>query len=203
MDVQNFWNERFGQEQYIYGTQPNTFLAESTQHITPGGRVLCIAEGEGRNALFLLQQGFDVSAVDLSTEGKKKAEKLAEDHGFSLPYTICDLNEFDFGTNRWDAVVSIFAHIDSASRKNVYPKVWNSLKEKGVFLLESYHPKQLEYGTGGPKDEDCLISLEKLQPHFAGTESLHAAELERDVTEGTYHTGHAYVTQLICRKSTS
>lgn len=198
--VQEFWNERFGRKEYVYGTSPNTFLKASVHHFPKDAKVLCIAEGEGRNALFLGQQGFEVHAVDLSTEGKAKAERLAAEHNVSLQYTICDLNDFDYGENRWDAVVSIFAHVDSDSRKNIYRKAIASLKEDGIFLLESYHPRQLEYGTGGPKDVDMLVTLEDLRPHFQGLKLLHEAELERDVSEGTFHTGNAYVTQLIARK---
>lgn len=201
-DVQQFWNERFGREEYVYGTSANTFLEASVHHFPSNAKVLCIAEGEGRNALFLGQQGHQVHAVDLSTEGKSKAERLAAEHSVSLEYTICDLNEFDCGENCWDAIVSIFAHVDSASRTNIYQKAIASLKQGGIFLLESYHPKQLEYGTGGPKDVDMLVTLEDLRPLFAGMKIVHEAELERDVTEGSFHTGNAYVTQLIARKRT-
>ncbi|QDU76127.1 tellurite resistance protein TehB [Bremerella volcania] len=200
-DVQEFWNERFGRDEYIYGTAPNTFLKASIQHFPKNAKILCIAEGEGRNALFLCQQGHEVHAVDLSTEGKAKAERLAAEHGVTLQYTLGDLNDYDYGENRWDAIVSIFAHVDSASRKNIYQKAIASLKEGGIFLLESYHPRQLEYGTGGPKDVDMLVTLEDLRGHFQGLPPLHEAERERDVTEGSFHTGNAYVTQFIARKS--
>ncbi|MEW4561778.1 class I SAM-dependent methyltransferase [Bremerella sp. JC770] len=200
-EVKQFWNERFGREEYIYGTAPNTFLEQSVHTFPSGGNVLCIAEGEGRNALFLGKQGHQVHAVDLSIEGKAKAERLAQENGVSLQYTICDLNDFEYGENRWDAIVSIFAHVDSASRANIYPKAIASLKEGGVFLLESYHPKQLEYGTGGPKDVNMLVTLEDLRPLFPGMTIVHEAELERDVTEGSFHTGNAYVTQWIAQKN--
>lgn len=199
-EVQEFWNSRFGREEYIYGTTPNTFLASSIHHFPPQAKVLCLAEGEGRNALLLCQQGCDVHAVDLSIEGKAKAERLAAEHNARLTYEICDLNNYDYGENRWDAIVSIFAHIDSASRANIYPKAIASLKEGGIFVLESYHPRQLEYGTGGPKDVDMLVTLDDLRAQLGSLQVLHEAELERDVTEGSFHTGNAYVTQLIVRK---
>ncbi|MBA2113880.1 class I SAM-dependent methyltransferase [Bremerella alba] len=202
-EVQAFWNQRFGRDEYVYGTSPNTFLKESIHHFPSGGNVLCLAEGEGRNALLLGQQGYQVHAVDLSTEGKSKAERLAAEHNTSLQYTICDLNDFDYGENRWDAIVSIFAHVDSVSRKNIYQKAMASLTEGGIFLLESYHPQQLQYGTGGPKDVDMLVTLEDLRPHFEGSKVLHEAELERDVSEGIFHTGNAYVTQWIVQKSST
>ncbi len=198
-DIQQFWNERFGREEYIYGTAPNTFLAASLPYFPPQANVLCLADGEGRNGVMLARQGFNVHAVDLSTAGKAKAERLAAEHGVTLTYTISDLNDFDYGENRWDAIVAIFAHVDAASRANIYQKAVASLKAGGIFLLESYHPRQLEYGTGGPKEIDKLVTLQDLRPHFEGLKVEHEAELERDVSEGSFHTGAAYVTQLIVR----
>ena len=131
----------------------------------------------------------------------RHAERLAAEHGVTLTYTISDLNEFDYGENRYDAIVAIFAHVDAPSRTTIYRKAIASLRAGGIFLLESYHPRQLEYGTGGPKEIDKLVTLEDLRPHFDGLKIEHEAELERDVTEGTFHTGNAYVTQLIMRNA--
>ncbi|GAA4437433.1 class I SAM-dependent methyltransferase [Bremerella cremea] len=200
MDTQSFWNERFGQSEYIYGKEPNAFLKASAFYFPPSGKVLCLAEGEGRNGLFLAQEGHQVSAVDLSTEGKRKAEQLAAENNVTIDYTISDLNDFDYGVERWDAIVSIFAHIDSASRRSIYPRLVEALKPGGVFLLEAYHPRQLEYGTGGPKDVDMLVTLESLRLCFQGMQIPHQAELERNVMEGTFHTGNAYVTQFVASK---
>lgn len=200
MDVRSFWDERFGQSEYIYGTEPNSFLKASEFQLPPSGRVLCLCEGEGRNAVFLARQGHQVTGVDVSTEGKKKAERLAEQNDVSIDYVLSDLCQFDFGDAKWDAIVSISAHLPSAVRADVYPKVFTSLKPGGVILLESYHPRQLEYGTGGPKDVDMLLTLELLRAHFPNLEVQHEVELEREVTEGTYHTGNAFVTQFIGRK---
>lgn len=200
MDVRSFWDERFGQSEYIYGTQPNSFLQASEFHLPPSGRVLCLCEGEGRNAVFLAQQGHQVTGVDVSREGKKKAERLAEEQGVSIEYYLSDLCAFEFGDAQWDAVVSISAHLPSQVREEVYPKVFAALKPSGVFFLEAYHSRQLEYGTGGPKDVDMLMTLEILHSHFPTLDVQHEAELEREVTEGTFHTGNAFVTQFIGRK---
>lgn len=200
MDPQSFWDERFGQPQYIYGTEPNSFLQDSLAKLPSTGSILCVCEGEGRNAVFLAKQGFHVTAVDVSPEGKKKAEQLAAKENVEIEYLLSDLNDFDFGENQWDAVISISAHLPSATRANVYPKIFTAIKPGGILLLESYHPNQLQYGTGGPKDVDMLLTLELLGQHFPNLEAIHTAELEREVTEGTYHTGNAYVTQFIGRK---
>lgn len=142
---EKFWNERYSQPEYIYGTDPNTFLQSSISHFPKTGRVLCLAEGEGRNALFLSQQGYEVCAVDLSVSGKEKAEKLALEHGVSIEYVVANVNDYDFGEDRWDVIVSISAHTDPVTRKRVYHKTLKALKENGIFILESYHPKQLQY----------------------------------------------------------
>jgi SAM-dependent methyltransferase len=200
MNVQ-FWNERYSQPEYVYGTEPNTFLKSSVHHFPKTGRVLCLAEGEGRNALFLAKQGYDVCAVDLSSAGKEKTEKLASDNGVSIDYIVSDLNDFDFGENKWDAIVSISAHTDPVTRKRIYQESLKALKENGIFILESYHPKQLEYGTGGPGDIEWLVSLDDLLPYFSTQRIVHQAEVERDVNEGIFHTGKAFVTQFICQKA--
>jgi SAM-dependent methyltransferase len=199
MDAQ-FWNERYGQEAYAYGTEPNSFLKSSLHHFPKTGRVLCLAEGEGRNALFLAKQGYAVCAVDMSSAGKEKAAKLASDHGVSFDYIVSNLSDYDFGENKWDMIVSISAHTDPATRKGVYQKSLKALKKGGIFILESYHPKQLQYGTGGPKDIEWLVSLDDLFSHFPKEQVIHQAELERDVNEGAFHTGKAFVTQFIWRK---
>ena len=200
MDVQ-FWNERYGQPEYVYGIEPNAFLKSSISHFSKTGRVLCLAEGEGRNALFLSKQGYDVCAVDISSAGKEKAEKLALDNGVSIEYIVSDVNDYDFGEHKWDVIVSIFAHTDPATRKRVYQKALKSLKENGIFILESYHPNQLKYGTGGPKDIEWLVSLDDLIPHFPKQQIIHQIETERDVSEGAFHTGKAFVTQFIFKKT--
>jgi SAM-dependent methyltransferase len=203
MGAELFWNERYSQPGYGYGVEPNVFLKSSIDHFPRTGRVLCLGEGEGRNALFLAKQGYDVCAVDISSAGKEKAEKLASNHGVSFEYIVSDVNDYDFGGNKWDAIVSIFAHTDPVTRKRVYQKSLKALKVNGIFVLESYHPNQLKYGTGGPKDIEWLVSLDDIIPHFPKQQIIHQVEIERDVSEGTFHTGKAFVTQIICKKISS
>ncbi|MDT7043614.1 class I SAM-dependent methyltransferase [Candidatus Nitronereus thalassa] len=200
---ETFWNERYSQPEYVYGTDPNTFLQASISHFPTTGCVLCLAEGEGRNALFLAQQGYEVWAVDISASGKEKAEKLAREHGVSFEYIVANVNDFDFGEKTWDVIVSISAHTDPNTRKRVYRKSLKGLKENGIFILESYHPKQLQYETGGPKNVEWLVTLNDLIPYFSGQQIIHQRETERDVREGTFHTGKAFVTQFICKKISS
>jgi len=196
----DFWNERYAQENYIYGTEPNDFLKESFKFMPAKGKILCLAEGEGRNALFLLQNDYTVQAIDQSPAGKEKAVQLASQYGFSLDYTLTDLNDFVFGEEQWDGILYVFAHTPSDIRQKVFQNSFNALKKDGVFMLEAYHPKQLEYQTGGPKEESWLVTLEDLKQTFPQHGIIHEAELERNIQEGQYHTGLSFVTQFIWKK---
>ncbi len=193
------WDERYSAEAYAYGTQPNAFLEENVNHI-PKGKVLSLAEGEGRNAVFLAKRGYSVTAVDASIVGLNKARKLAEENGVAVDFIHADLADFDLGENRWDGIVSIFCPLPSSLRKQLYKKVEAGLKPKGVFLLEAYTPEQLKYGTGGGNSADAMQSKESLSLELAGLKFKHLVELEREVIEGIYHTGLGAVVQAIATK---
>ncbi|WP_428244102.1 class I SAM-dependent methyltransferase [Gynuella sp.] len=193
------WNQRFAADHYIYGTEPNDFLRHHFQAI-PKGHVLCLAEGEGRNAVFLAQQGYQVTAVDSSDVGLEKARNLAAERNVSITTIHADLADFDLGTARWDGIVSIFGHLPSQLRGKVYQQAVNALKPKGVLLLEGYAVAQLNNQTGGPKDEDMLLSITALQQELHGLHFSHLEELEREVLEGTLHTGKAAVIQVIAHR---
>lgn len=193
------WDERYSAEEYAYGTTPNKFLEENFDCI-PKGKVLSLAEGEGRNAVFLAKQGYSVTAVDASLVGLNKARKLAEENGVAVECIHADLAEYDLGENTWDGIVSIFCPLPSSLRKELYKKVIAGLKPNGVFLLEAYTPNQLKYGTGGGSSVDAMQSKESLSLELAGLEFKHLIELERNVIEGMYHTGLGSVVQAIATK---
>lgn len=193
------WDERYAAEEYIYGTEPNDFLKTHFQHL-PKGKILCLADGEGRNSVFLAEQGYDVTAVDSSTMGIKKAQKLAKQRGVEIETHIEDLAKFDLGNNQWEGIVSIFCHLPPALRQHVHAQIPHALKPKGVFLLESYRPEQLAYKTGGPQIAEMTISLDNLTNEIQGLNCLMGQEIERNVTEGSLHTGLAAVTQFIAQK---
>lgn len=200
--TETLWNERYKNEAYIYGTEPNLFLTSAARFLKPQSDILCLAEGEGRNGVFLARQGHRVSAFDLSSEGKKKAQRLAAANKVALDYTVCDVRDYDFEQRAWDAVISIFAHTDPDTRHAAWKNITRTIKDNGLFILEAYHPRQIadRYGTGGPKQIDWLVSLEELHRFFDGFDILHEAEIERDVQEGLFHNGKACVTQFICRR---
>ncbi len=193
------WNERYSTDEYVYGTEPNTFLSENF-HQLPSGKVLCLAEGEGRNGVFLARQGYDVMAVDASGVGLTKAHKLASEYGVSITSEVVDLADYDLGVSCWEGVVAIFSHLPAPLRAQVHHRVVEALKPGGVLLLEAYTPAQLGRGTGGPPDVGMLMSAALLEQEFAGLEFVRLQELERDVVEGKHHTGLGSVVQVIARK---
>lgn len=200
MSTANPWDSRYAGEAFMYGTAPNDFLREQVALLPAGGKVLCLAEGEGRNAVFLAERGFVVTGVDGSKVGLEKAQKLAAQHRVKLETIVADLREFDLGTAKWGAIVSIWCHVPPDLRAGLHPKIVAALEPGGVLLLEHYHPKQLGYGTGGPPDAKLLVTRADLERDFASLNVLHAFEGERDIHEGAGHAGKSFVTQFIARR---
>lgn len=193
------WNDRYRVEEYVYGTEPNGFVAESADRI-PAGPVLCLAEGEGRNAVFLAGLGHAVTAVDRSTAGVEKARQLARARGVRIEVVAADLAEFDLGKARWSGIMATFAHLPPELRRTVHRRVVEALAPGGILVLEAYAPGQVAYRTGGPKDPALLMSLEVLREEFEGLDLAVARETERDVIEGIGHTGRGAVVQVLGRK---
>ncbi len=195
----NMWDERYAQEGYLYGTEPNGFLKENFQLI-PRGKVLFLAEGEGRNAVFLSKQGYEVSAMDSSSVAMKKARKLAAENTVSITTHVADLNDFDLGKEQWDGIVSIFCHLPPPLRQAVHAKIVNALKKGGVFLAEAYTPEQLKFKTGGPPVKELLVDLSMLRKELKGLRFIHALETERIIHEGKHHFGKGAVVQVVAVK---
>jgi len=193
------WDERYSTEEYAYGTAPNEFLVEKVSWI-PKGKVLSLAEGEGRNAVFLAKQGYSVTAVDASLVGLNKARRLAEEADVQVEFIQADLADYELGENKWDGIISIFCPLPSQLRKELYKKVIAALKPTGVFLLEAYTLDQLQHGTGGGSSADVMQSAASLSVELAGLHFEHLVELERNVVEGAYHTGIGSVVQAVARK---
>lgn len=195
-----FWDERYGAPAYLYGTEPSDFLAERYLALPPGGEVLCLADGEGRNGVFLSTRGMRVTGVDSSAVGLEKARRLAAERRVRLETVLADLATWELGDARWDGVVSIWAHLPAPIRATLQPRIARALRPGGVLLLEHYHPLQVGYGTGGPSDPTMLLTLEELIAAFPDWIRLHTFEGERVVVEGRGHGGNSYVTQAILKK---
>jgi len=193
------WDERYADEEYVYGTDPNEFLEQQVGKL-PKGKILSLCEGEGRNAVYLAKQGFSVTGVDSSSVGLAKARKLAEREGVSIATELADMGDFRIKPDTWDGVVSIFCHIPPAMRSELHRQVVAGLKPGGVLILEAYTPEQLALGTGGPQIAALTMTAESLKSELEGLDIELIQELERDVVEGKFHTGKGAVVQLVARK---
>lgn len=193
------WNERYSEPGFVYGTTPNDFLLSVVDRI-PQGKVLMLAEGEGRNAVCLASRGYQVTAVDGSDIGLQKAEKLATERGVKITTIVADLAAFEIQPGEWDGIISCYCHVPSAIRVPLHHSVVKGLKPGGVFVLEAFSEEQLSKDTGGPKSLDLLMKLKELKQELAGLEFIHAVTVDRDVREGSRHTGFASVVQLLCIK---
>jgi SAM-dependent methyltransferase len=193
------WDDRYSPGEYLYGTEPNDFLVEQTEGVIPGA-ALCLADGEGRNSVFLAGLGFEVTAVDISARGSEKARTLAAQRGVEVEVITADLAAFDLASDRWDLIVSIFAHLPPEARRDLHTRLPRSLRPGGTLILEAYRPEQAERDTGGPPDSSRLFDLSTLQGEVAGLDPVLAREIDRDVLEGRGHTGAGAVVQLVARR---
>ncbi len=198
--MKNQWNDRYGQSEYYYGTEPNTFLVDQVNQIKKNEKILCLAEGEGRNAVFLAKNGFQVTAVDSSQVGLDKLAELAQKNNVVIETVCCDLNAFIFESNYWSGIVSIWCHLPSELRAKVHKGVVSSLKPGGVFILEAYRPEQLNFKTGGPQNADLMPTLSQIVAELPGLKPVMAREIERSISEGIGHQGMSAVVQFVGTK---
>jgi SAM-dependent methyltransferase len=197
--MKEMWNQRFAGEEYAYGTQPNLFLKEKLLGIPPG-RILLPAEGEGRNAVYAAGLGWEVTAIDFSEEGKKKALKLAGLLGVKLDYLIEDMTRMDFGEGIYDAAALIYAHIAPEFRKTVHQKIVRSLKPGGYLILEAFNTRQIKYSSGGPRSLELLYTIPMLQDDFQDLQILQLDETDVELNQGPFHKGEAAIIRLFGRK---
>jgi SAM-dependent methyltransferase len=200
VSTRDFWNEKFANTEYVYGTEPNDFLVSAVTKLKRGA-TLSLAEGEGRNAVWLAQQGFTVSAIEQSQKGVAKTLRLALQRGVIVMAERGELETFHIQPNSWDLVVSIFAHTPQELRRKLHRQVVAGLKPGGVFVLEAYTPAQIANNTGGPKDASLMPTAELLRSELAGLVFDRIEEVERDVVEGSLHTGTAHVVQVVAHRA--
>ena len=159
--MNNFWNERFGAEEYAYGIEPNQYFKQELERLTPG-KILLPGEGEGRNAVFAAKSGWEVTAFDPSSEGKKKALKLAQKNNVKIDYLLDNYDGIQFESNEFDCVVLIFTHMPKQKRNEYHKKLTSFLKPGGILILEGFSKEQINNNTGGPRNVDMLFSKDEV-----------------------------------------
>lgn len=194
------WNERYAGDDYLFGTEPADFLRRAAGWLVPGDGVLCIADGEGRNSVWLAGQGMRVTAFDPAENAVAKARRLAAAKGVEVAFHVTDLDGWDW-SRQYDTVAGIFIQfVGPADRADLFRRIDRALKPGGLLLLHGYAPRQVGYGTGGPPDPANMYTLDLLRDAFADYEVLRAEDFDADVDEGKGHSGRSALIDFIARK---
>jgi SAM-dependent methyltransferase len=200
-DPAGTWNRRFSGDDFVFGTEPNDWLREHAGVWQPGQRVLCVADGEGRNSVWLAQRGLVVDAFDIAEIGVAKARRLAAAKGVHVDFTVTDCDGYAWRTAAWDGIAAIFVQFaDPALRARLFAHLIDSLKPGGTLLLQGYTPKQLDYRTGGPPLLEHLYTEPMLREAFAALDIVELRDYEAEVAEGSGHRGWSALIGLVARK---
>ncbi len=198
------WNDRYSTDEFAYGIQPNNFLREQLEELTPG-TILFPAEGEGRNAVFAAKRGWTVSAFDISIEGKNKASRLANENKVTIDYQIGELQTLNYNTEQFDAIALIYAHFPSEIKSLYHKTLDKYLRKNGFVIFEAFSKRHIDYITknekvGGPKDITMLFSIDELKSDFADYEIIQLEEKEIELKKGLFHNGKGSVIRFVGRK---
>ncbi len=194
-----FWDERFAGEGYRYGILPNPFVAAQAHRLPKGGKVLSVGDGEGRNGVWLAEQGFAVTSQDGSEVAQAKAKRMAEERGVPLDTAFSDLTTWDWPKNEFDGVVCVFLHFRPGRREAVHRNMFEALKPGGLIVMEVFHPDHLEL-PGGPPEREMLYSAETLRGDFADADLLLVEETRSFVPQDTFQKGEAVLTRMVARR---
>jgi 2-polyprenyl-3-methyl-5-hydroxy-6-metoxy-1,4-benzoquinol methylase len=194
------WNLRFSEPDYVFGTAPNRFLASKKDLFRTGGRALCVADGEGRNSVWLAEQGLEVDAFDFSPPAVEKAKRLAAERGVRVRHEVASVDGWSWPQAKYDVVAAIFVQFAGPEmRARMFARMAQALKPGGLLLLEGYTPKQLEYRTGGPSQVENLYAEALLREAFCDLEILELREYEAELEEGWRHAGRSALIDLVAR----
>lgn len=197
----SFWDQRYDRAEYVFGEAPNAFLAANAERLKGYGSALAVADGEGRNGVFLAEQGLDVLAVDASPIGLAKADQLATRRGVTLNTQCLDIGAYDWPEARFDVVAAIFIQFaPPAMRDAMFAGMVGTLKPGGLLLLEGYRPEQLGYGTGGPGQLENLYTEALLRARFGALEIISLESYDAELSEGSAHAGPSALIDLVARK---
>jgi cyclopropane fatty-acyl-phospholipid synthase-like methyltransferase len=201
MSEKERWNARYAGEGFLFGQEPNAFLKRQAELLRPGMRALAVADGEGRNGIWLAQQGLEVVSTDVSKVAQAKAARLAQSRGVSLDLRLADATDWEWPPAAFDLVVAIFIQFaNPANRERIFAGIRRTLKSGGLILLEGYRPQQIAYGTGGPPHVENLYTAQMLRDAFAGFEIICLSEYDAEVQEGSAHSGMSALIDLVARK---
>lgn len=195
------WNQRYQGEEFHFGTEPNAFLASQSERLKPGMTCLAVADGEGRNGVWLAEQGLQVLSVDNSSVAVEKARALAAQRGVTMQVELVDLAHWDWPENRFDIVAGIFIQYAPPEQRLLqFANIKRALKPGGLLLMQGYTPRQLEYRTGGPSQVENLYTEALLRKSFADMEILHLLEHDSAIFEGAGHSGmSALIDMVVCK----
>lgn len=201
MNEYDRWETRFGVPEYAFGVEPNYFLASCKNLLPASGKALAVADGEGRNGVWLAEQGLDVTSIDFSPSGQKKARALAQKRQVPVRFELADVHDWAYPQNTFDVVCEIFTQFSSpAERMRKWAGMKKTLKPGGLLISQGYTPRQLQYGTGGPKELEKLYTRELLKQNFGDFTEYNITEEERVLHEGTSHGGMSALIGLTARK---
>lgn len=194
------WNTRFSADGYLFGKRPNAFLESQAHRLRPGLRALSVADGEGRNSVWMAQRGLQVTAFDFSPVAVEKARALAREAGVTVDYHQSDIFRWSWARASHDVVAAIFIQfLDPAQRAEIFGRMRETLVPGGLLILQGYRPKQVEYGTGGPSQVENLYTEELLRELLRGWEILHLASHDDVVDEGPGHKGMSALIDVVAR----
>ncbi|MDY0078770.1 MAG: class I SAM-dependent methyltransferase [Bacteroidales bacterium] len=197
--MKSSWNERYAQQEYIYGLEPNVFFRQTLAALKPG-KMLLPGEGEGRNASWAARLGWDVDAIDYSESGREKALLLANKLNVSFNYSISELSETGFTPDTYDFIALIFVHFPEHQREIVHQNLIKSLKPGGIILIEAFHKSQLQYNSGGPKNAALLYDANLLIKDFKELDIKELVESTSHLNEGEWHKGPAALVRMIASR---
>jgi SAM-dependent methyltransferase len=203
--MKDFWDERFAREEYVYGKAPNQFFEHALRELHTEGKIFMPAEGEGRNAVFAATLGLDVTAFDISEEGRKKAEKLAEENNVTIRYRVGNLNQLGLNPETFDVIGLIYAHFETYIKVAYHKEFVSLLKPGGFIIFEAFSKNHIKFQkinpqAGGPKNPELLFSLEDMERLFEGMETISLVEKVIELDEGDFHKGKASVIRYIGQK---
>lgn len=196
----NYWDKKFKESTYIYGKEPNTFIADFHKDLDVSGNALAIAEGEGRNAVYLARQGMKVTSWDFASSGLKKTKQLAEEYDVDVTTKLIDLNDAKWEENKWDEIICVYGHFPPELKDKTLEGIKSAVKPGGYYVTEVYSPYQIPYKSGGPQNSELLYSIDDFMDYFSEWRIIHLFMGEVVRQEGIGHNGLAHVIQFAAQK---